>query len=288
MLGFHVIFYDTNLAPVATYLKVGVMQLILAMIEAGYVDHNLLLEKPLDALHEWSRDPDLNSPMPLLSGQRLTAVELQLKFLEHARSFVDHHGFEGVVPGAQQIMALWEDTLLKLHSRNFVSLRGRIDWILKRALLDQALAEHAEWNWDSPELIYLDQIYSSIDPSDGSFISLDAAGHFEPVATEAEIARFVNDPPENTRAWTRAMLLRAAGSDRVVDIDWDRIDLKPAAGDWSRTFIQLPNPLGATRSETEPVFSEAADFPSLLKGLQSANVMMEVQDHYSPGKRAVR
>ena len=34
----HIIFYDTNLAPVATYLKVGVMQLILAMIEAGQID----------------------------------------------------------------------------------------------------------------------------------------------------------------------------------------------------------------------------------------------------------
>ena len=105
----------------------------------------------------------------------------------------------------------------------------------------------------------------------------------EPVATEAEIARFVNDPPENTRAWTRAMLLRAAGSDRVVNVDWDRIELKSADGYARRTHIQLSNPLGATRLEAEPVFSGAADFSSLLDGLHSAGVIIEAQNHYSTG-----
>ena len=172
----HVIFYDTNLAPVATYLKVGVMQLVLTMIEAGYLDGSLVLEKPLVALHEWSRNPDLDVQMPLFSGQKLTAVELQLKFLERARAFDARHGFADVVAGAGQIMELWEDTLLKLQSHSFASLRGRIDWITKRALLEQALAEHADWDWDCSELVYLDQIYSSIDPANGLFLSLDAAG----------------------------------------------------------------------------------------------------------------
>jgi proteasome accessory factor A len=279
----HVIFYDTNLAPIATYLKVGVMQLILAMIEARYVDDSLLLEKPLVALHEWSRDPELNVSVPLLSGQTLTAVELQLKFLEQARAFDACHGFAGVVADAQQIMTLWEDTLLKLQSRAFASLRGRIDWVMKRALLEQALAEHSKWSWRSSELMYLDQIYSSIDPDDGLFLSLDAAGLFEPVATEAEITGFVSEPPENTRAWTRAMLLRAAGPDRVAKVDWDRIELQPAGAYWRRTHIQLPDPLGATRSAAESVFSEAADFSSLLDGLHSAGVIVEAQDHYSTG-----
>ncbi len=279
----HVIFYDTNLAPVATYLKVGVMQLILTMIEAGYVDGSLALEKPLVALHEWSRDPDLNIRMPLLSGQTLTAVELQLKFLAQARAFDAQHGFGDVVAGAEQIMALWEDTLLKLQSRSFERLRGRIDWITKRALLEQALAGHSDRDWHSPEITYLDQMYSSIDPTDGLFHSLDAAGLFEPVATEAEIAHFVLDAPENTRAWTRAMLLRAAGADRVAKVDWDRIDLKSASNCLQPAHIQLPDPLGATRSDTEAVFSQAADFASLLDRLQDAGIVVGIDNQYSTG-----
>lgn len=279
----HVIFYDTNMAPVATFLKVGVMQLILTMIEAGYFDDSLVLEKPLVALHAWGHDPDLNIRMPLLSGQTLTAVELQLKFLEKARAFNAQHGFTDIVADAEQIMALWEDTLTKLQSRSFASLRGRIDWIMKRALLEQALAEHPDWDWRSPELTYLDQMYSSIDPADGLFHSLDAAGLFEPVATEAEIVRFVSNPPENTRAWTRALLLRAAGPDRVTKVDWDRIDLK-SAGDCLRpAHIQLPDPLGATRSDTEAVFSACGDFTSLLDRLQDAGIIVGIDNPYSGG-----
>jgi proteasome accessory factor A len=279
-----VIFYDTNLAPVATYLKVGVMQLILAMIEAGHVDHNLLLEKPLNALHEGSRDPDLKVHMSLLSGQMLTAVDLQLKFLEQARAFEARYGFEGIVPGAKQIMELWEDTLLKLHSRAFVSLHGRIDWLMKRALCEQALVEHPGWSWGSPEVTHLDQIYASIDPADSMFLSLDAAGLFEPVATEDEIVHFVSNPPENTRAWTRAMLLRAAGPARVAHVDWDKVEFKSANGRYlQRRQIGLPVPTGATRSACESLFSEAEDFSNLLDLLRANDVITEVQDHFSPG-----
>ena len=283
----HVIFYDTNLAPVATFLKVGVMQLMLAMIEAGSIDASLVLQRPLVALREWSRDPDLNSPMPLLSGQNLTAVELQLKFLEQARAFDADRGFAGIVADADVIMALWEDTLQKLHARDFSSLCGRIDWVMKRALLEQALAEHPDWSWSSPELVYLDQIYSSIDPNDSLFLSLDAAGLFEPVATEAEIARFVTTPPENTRAWTRAMLLRAAGPDRVVDVDWDRIQLKADDGYSRRMHVRLPDPLGAVKAAASPVFSEAEDLPGLLDGLQRAGIIATAHDRSSTRPTAV-
>jgi len=278
----HVIFYDTNLAPVATYLKVGVMQLILSMIEAGYIADDLVLEKPINALHAWSRDPDLNFRMPLISGQKLTAVELQLKFLEQARAFDDEGGFEGLVEGARQIIALWEDTLVRLEARDFLNLRGRIDWVMKRALLEQALAEHPQWTWDSSEITYLDQIYSSLDPADGLFLSLDAAGHFEPIASEPEIARFVSEPPENTRAWTRAMLLRAADPEHVVHVDWDRIVMNSIVGDWQRTQIELPNPLGATRSTTQPAFAGSEDFASLLQGLQTLGVKSNTTDYVSP------
>ena len=279
----HVIFYDTNLAPVATYLKVGVMQLILTMIEARQIDADLVLDRPLAALHEWSRDPDLNVQMPLLSGKKMTAVELQLKFLEQARLFDAKDGFENIVPGAGEIMNLWEDTLLKLQARDFDQLRGRIDWITKRSLLEQALAGHPEWDWGSSELVYIDQMYSSIDPDDSLFLSLDAMGQFEPVATEAEIANFVDNPPEDTRAWTRSMLLRAVGPERISKVDWDRIDLKARGGFSRQIKIQLADPLGGTRSDTQAVFAEAEDLTNLLDRLQDTGIHIGIDNPYSSG-----
>jgi proteasome accessory factor A len=56
----HVIFYDATLAYASSLLKIGVLQIILAMIEAEREpDTGLILEDPLEALGAWSRDPDL-------------------------------------------------------------------------------------------------------------------------------------------------------------------------------------------------------------------------------------
>jgi hypothetical protein len=269
----HVIFYDTNLAPVATYLKVGVMQLVLTMIEADYIDPDLLLERPLDALHEWSRDPDCEVVMPLLSGRAYTAVELQLRFLEQARAFDAKLGFEGIVPDSEKIMALWEDTLLKLAARDFESLRGRVDWIMKRALIEQALAEHSGWGWDSSEVTYLDQIYSSIDPEEGLFPALHGAGLFEQVASESAVTHLVDDPPDDTRAWIRAMLLRAAGPGRVASVDWDKLELQGVGVGGGRTSLHLADPLGPSRAEIERMFLEASDFASLVNMLRADGIV---------------
>jgi len=279
----HCIFYDTNLAPTATYLKVGVMQLILTMIECDYLDGSLVLERPLIALHAWSSDPDLDVQMPLLSGAKVTAVELQLKFLERALAFEAEHGFDDVVADADQIIALWQDTLLKMHSRSFESLRGRVDWVMKRALLERALEENRDWSWQSPEMKHIDQMYSSIDPADGLFHSLHAAGLFEEVATESEIAYFMANPPENTRAWTRAMLLRAAGPGLVSRADWDRVDVKHAGSYWRPAHVQLPDPLGATRAETEAAFLASEDFTSLLERLQDSGIVVGTNSQFPTG-----
>lgn len=268
----HVIFYDANLAPVATFLKVGVMQLILTMIEAGAVDDSLILESPLVALHEWSRDPDLTTVNPLMSGENVTAVDLQCRFLEQAQEFDARHGFAEFVPDATQILELWGDTLMKLQARDFPSLRGRLDWIMKRSVLQQSIDAHPDWEWDSPELTYLDQIYSSIDPADSLFLALDAEGLIESLATETEIAGFVTEPPENTRAWTRAMLLRAAGRNRVAAADWDRIELKSPNGHSQRIHIPLPDPLGATKSDAQQAFSKAPNLSLLLKELSRVGI----------------
>ena len=268
----HVIFYDTTLCPQTGYLKVGVMQLILCMLEAGQLGAELVLDDPLRALHEWSRDPDFNTHMPLASGRKLTAVELQMEFLERARKFADAGGFDAAVPGAEDILALWEDTLAKLHARNFTGLRGRLDWVLKRALLEQALERHTDWRWDSPELTYLDQIYSSIDPADGLFLQLLDAGCIEPVAGAADAERFAAMPPEDTRAWTRAMLLRALPAARVRRVDWDGLEVEAEEPGGPRTHIELADPAGTTRAELEPLFAAAKNPSELLEGLAAAGI----------------
>jgi len=260
MARLHVIFYDSTLCDVANLLKVGVMQIMLAMIEAEKMNPQLLLDDPVTAVHAWSRDPLLKTRILLASGKRVTAVELQLLFLEEAKAFVDHGGCKGIVPEAEMIVALWSDTLLKLKAADFAALAPRLDWVLKLSIIERAIKQRPQLTFTSPEVKHLDHSYSSLDK--GLFQTYQAHGAVERIVSDAEIERFVHEPPVDTRAWTRSKLLRLAGPDRIARIDWDEITFR-LEGQWpSRQTVQLNNPLGFTKSKTR--FLETATLDDAL------------------------
>lgn len=103
----HVIFFDNSLAHYSCLLKVGVMQLILAMAEGGAVDPGLILDDPLGALRSFSHDVSLQARARLASGKELTAVELQFRFLDAAQRFAAGGGFDAAVPRASEILDMW-------------------------------------------------------------------------------------------------------------------------------------------------------------------------------------
>ena len=250
----HVIFFDSNLCHVANFLKFGVMQIVLTMIAAGRADHGLILEDPLGALLAWSHDPTLARRASTLGGSEYTAVEHQLRFAEAARRFVDSGSCN--VPEAPRILELWEDTLVKLEQRSWPALQPRLDWVLKLASLQRAREERPELGWDSPELKYLDHLYGSLDPGEGLFWCYDRAGLVQRLVEDAEIDRAMNEPPPDTRAFTRAMLLRRAEKYCVDAVDWDfiRFRMSSARGSSSRT-LRMHDPIGLTRADTQSAFA---------------------------------
>ncbi len=267
----HCIFYDNTLAQVGTYLKVGLMALILAMIEAGFVNPDLILADPVAALHTWSHDPDLHARAHLANGNKVTAVELQRAFLEDAKAFLASEGGFDTVPEADTILSLWEDTVAKLEARAFDALAPRLDWILKRSLLERTLRDRPQLSWRSPEIKHLDLIYSSLDEDDGLYWACERSGLMERVVSDADVERFVHQPPDDTRAWTRAMLLRAAGRGRVEDVNWDEVRVAVGRDSWGcrqiRT-VSLADPVAFTRAESEPLFQRAETFSALLDGFE--------------------
>jgi proteasome accessory factor A len=270
MARLHSIFFDNTLCQGAGLLKVGVMQIVLAMIEAGRMNPAVILDEPLDAVVRWSHDPTLRARARLASGQELTAVEVQQVFLEDAREFVATGGCEGIVPRAAEILALWEDTLAKLAAGDLAALAPRLDWVLKLGILRRAMDRHPALGWESPQVRHLDQLYASLDPAEGLHWALARGGHVERVVPEAAVERFVHEPPEDTRAWGRTMLLRAAGRSRVDDADWDslRLRLERPDGYWpSYRTVELADPLGFTRAATEQIFAEAETFEEVLEAL---------------------
>jgi proteasome accessory factor A len=140
--------------------------------------------------------------------------------------------------------------------------------VLKRSLLDRALNERPDLDWGSPEIKHLDLMYSSLDEHNGLYWACERSTLVERIVTDAEIERFVHEPPEDTRAWTRAMLLRVGG-DSVDAVNWDEITFDCSkAGEWRRLrTAELADPLAFTRAEWEPHVAGAASFEDLLDRL---------------------
>jgi proteasome accessory factor A len=266
----HVIFFDSAVAHGSALFRVGPMQLILTLIELGLVNSRLILDDPLDALLRYSHDPTLQSRAALISGERLTAIELQSAYLDEVKRYAAQGVFEGIVPRAAEIIALWEDTLGKLAESDWMAVAPRLDWVMKLMAIERAMEQRPELDWNSPEVKLIDHLYSSLD-NDGLYWSYETSGFAEQLVTLESIAHFTKDPPADTRAWTRAMLLRRANPDSVVSVDWDTITFKLRGRyNWpSYRTLDLANPLGCTQAEAQPSFEKCVDFDELLDALEA-------------------
>ncbi len=213
----------------------------------------------------------------------MTAVELQQRFLERAGECAATIGFEGIVPRAAEILALWGDTLQKLHERDFESLGRRLDWVLKQQILQRALESRPSLSWSSPELRHLDQLYASVDETEGLFWTYERSGLVDAVASDDDIRRAIDEPPDDTRAWTRATLLRRAGAARVEEIDWDRVGVRlqrhGRVYPWTeRTRVHLPCPYGSTKRENEALFAAGRALEDIVAALQPERATPPIAD----------
>jgi len=250
----HCIFFDHNLCQVASFLKVGTMQLLLSSLEAGLGDPKLMLEDPVAATHAWSHDPELTTRVPLANGRQVTAVELQRAFLESAKSAAARVGYEGHVADAPAILALWEETVARLEARDFAALRSRLDWVLKRDLIELTLRGQPDLDWWAPEIKRLDLMYGSLDEDEGLFWACERSGAVEQIVTHAEIEHFTRQPPDNTRAWTRSWLLRELAHGNVAEVDWDHVTFwASGCGEerHGRRTVRLHDPLAFTRADLD-------------------------------------
>ena len=267
----HSIFFDCTLSHTATVLRVGVLQVVLAMIEAEQVDPTLVLEDPLDALGRFGHDPELRARARTAAGRNVTAIELQEAFLERARRFVADGGCDGIVPRADEIVALWADTLALLRRGDEDALVRRLDWVLKRRLLRRAMERRPSLSWRSADVKMLDHLYASVDEERGLYWQVAASGGTDLLVDEDTIRRHETEPPDDTRAYARAMLLRAAGASRVDHVDWDVVRVVRRTRDATRRIarVDLPDPRRGTRGEVGHLFDGTHDLEGILHAMDA-------------------
>jgi proteasome accessory factor A len=238
----HVIAYDNSLAQVTCVLKVGLMQIALAMIEAGEMPDHLVLANPLEALVLLSHDPTLQVKAPRVTGGPVTAPEWFDLFVAAAHRFAADGKLEGIVPDWTLILRLAAETAGHLLKRHFPELARRLDSFLKLAVLQEAMKLHG-LDWQSPAIRMLDQLYASLG-DDGLFWQYEKAGLVETLVPEENIARFQHSAPADTRASIRAKLLELIPPAHLVAVDWGRVvfDMTDKDQKSRRVSISLTSP----------------------------------------------
>ncbi|MGD1012427.1 MAG: depupylase/deamidase Dop [Acidimicrobiales bacterium] len=257
----HVIVGDANLAEVATFLKVGVTSVVLAMMEDDFRPvRELRLAEPVAAMHEVSRDPALRATVELSSGERLTALEMQWELYDLARKYVEERGVEafGDEDVAFRVMDRWEAVLEGLEV-DVRSLAGQLDWVAKLRVVE-AYRDRHHLDWDDPRLQALDLQYHDLRPSKSIFERLE----METLTARDEVARATAEPPTTTRAYFRGRCLEKFSAS-VAAANWDSIVFD--IGEETLRRVPMMEPLRGTARHVDTLFDGCNTPTELLRRL---------------------
>jgi proteasome accessory factor PafA2 len=267
----HLILGDANMCEFAAFLKIGTTQLVLQMMEDGFLDDRLALQDPLTAVKQIS--VDYRASVDLADGRRLNGIELQRAFLEQATEYVAKgHGSD--IPEADLILDYWAYALdgldaLKLSDQlkledDPLELTRRLDWVLKLWIMNR-YNQGKDRPWDSPRLRILDLQYHNIIPQEGVFARMQAQGLTERILSDSDISWFINEPPSDTRAHFRGKCIEKFPKE-VYLVNWEVVGFDH--GDVHR-MVPLLNPLKGTREQCRDMLERSTNSRELMAYLQS-------------------
>ncbi len=223
----HVIVGDSSMSETTTLLKVGSMDLVLRLVEAGIPMRDITLENPMRAIREISHDPTGTTLVQLANGRTASALDIQDEFLARV---TDHVSREvDVTPVIKQTLELWERGLRAVRSGDLSLVDRELDWVIKLRLIERFQAKHGV-GLDDPRVARIDLSYHDISRSTGLYNLLAARGLVERVVTDLETFEATAVPPQTTRAKLRGDFVRAAQeARRDYTVDWVHLKLNDQA-----------------------------------------------------------
>jgi proteasome accessory factor A len=263
----HVIIGDANLSEVASFLKLGTTALVLSMIEAEFLDDLALMPtRPVTELHAVSHDPTLRHTVLLQDGRRLTALQLQLEYLERSRKFVEDRYGSDVDDQTAQLLHRWESVLTRLET-DPRTLARELDWVAKLELLE-GYRRRDGLDWSDARMHLVDLQYSDVRPERGLYHRLVARGSMERLLTDDQVAAAVSSPPPDTRAYFRGECLRRYG-DAVAAASWDSV-IFDIPGRESLQRVPTLDPMRGTRAHVQPLLDRSRTAADLVAALTSS------------------
>jgi proteasome accessory factor PafA2 len=257
----HVIIGDANLSETSIYLKVGTAALVLAMIEDKFIGRDLGVEQPVRSLRAVSHDPSLKHLLTLHDGRTLTAVQLQMEYLELAKKYVEDRYGSDVDGQTADVLVRWESVLDRLETDPMLCAR-ELDWVAKLKLLEQ-YRDRDGLEWDDAKLHLIDLQYSDLRPDKGLYHRLVRLGRIDRMLGDAEVAAAMHHPPGDTRAYFRGRCI-------------EKYAAQIAAASWDSVIFDLPGRESLQRVPTvDPLRGSRAHVGELLDRCDTAEALFE-------------
>jgi Pup amidohydrolase len=261
----HVIIGDANMSEISTYLKLGTTALVLAMIEDRFLATDLSVETPVAELRNISHDPSCRHLVTLRDGRKMTAVQLQMEYLELARKYTEDKYGADVDEATSDVLDRWESVLSRLAEDPMLASR-ELDWVTKLELLEGYRTRDG-LSWNHPRLQLVDLQYSDVRLEKGLYNRLAARGRVTRLVGEDDIQRAMIEPPEDTRAFFRGRCL-SQYPEAVAAASWDSV-IFDIPGRESLQRVPTLEPLRGTRAHVGELLDRcrtAADLVAALTG----------------------
>lgn len=225
----HVICGDANMIPSATWRKVGLVRLALMLEEIGECPR-WNLQDPVRAFEEISKDESYKFEVLLEGRSWTTAYEIVESYLAAgARCFPGSTSSDARPMLSTEMASLIEGcrSLLSDLRTHPEKCAPHIDWLAKRALLEQVMDETGLC-WTSPEMRSYDLEYHNVDHEEGLFFALAEMGQIDASMPDPQ-------PGVRTRGFARgvatgyAELIRASWRTLTFELDGKqkKVDLEP-------------------------------------------------------------
>lgn len=264
----HVILGDSNRSQAATWIKLATTHLVLGLIEEEVLAGRSItfgdcaLADPGTAMRSVSRDRTGRVPLDLEGGGTISALDLQNRYWEACRAYVDASGDQsGVgISEAGRALDLWRAALDALDAGRWEDLADWVDWAAKLRLLKGAEARGA----DALKARRLDLDYHDI-ASGRSYGALVRHGMMRTLVDDHRIGEALRTPPQTTRARLRGnFVARAETTPFQWSCDWTHLVLKgnhrhevrlmdPFAHEPDEAYLAMMGELAQDRAVSDPV-----------------------------------
>ena len=244
----HVIVGDSNMSEWTTFLKVGITDLVLRMVEGNTVMRDLSLENPIRAIREISHDVSCTRKVRLANGRELSALEMQIEYFEKTSRFAERRGADDTTA---LLLKEWGDALEALKADDPGRLARKIDWVTKRLMIERYMAKH-DLPLGSPKVALLDLAYHDVNRDRGLYYILERAGKVDRVVDDAAVTLAMREPPQTTRAKLRGDFIREAKAKRRdYTVDWVHLKLN----DQAQRTVLCKDPFRATDERVEQLIA---------------------------------